>query len=196
MSTQEELERKKLIKETARKLFTQFGFNKTSLDDIAHQSGLAKPTIYYYYPNKVAIFNEIVLEEAKRIFQDVENNLNQTLSVDKKFILFGKLLYKHLKNHASQVSNVPKNFLEYSPHGRPFVQKVRQIFQEKLSAILREGCEQGIFDIDDIELSTKALMAMSEFLRMSWLINEKEAECDRIFNEFQRILLNGLLNRR
>ena len=79
MSVSNDLKKKELIKKAARDLFFRFGFNKTSMEDIAKQSGLAKPTLYYYYESKNSIFNEIVIEEATRFMDKVETKIPDTL---------------------------------------------------------------------------------------------------------------------
>lgn len=195
MTAKGEIERKQLIKENARKLFNRFGYQKTSLDDIARQCGLAKPTLYYYYPNKEAVFDEIVLEDARQILQNVEAAIDPHLPADQKFVTFAKSIYENLKTHAGQIQKVPDNFIEYSPHGRPIVEKIRELFKAKLRLILQEGLEQGLFDIDDVELTLLALMAMAEFVRIRWLLQHPESECDTIVDEMNRIILSGLIKR-
>ena len=44
---------------TAAQLFTRAGIHGTSLNDIAQAAGLSKGTLYYYYPTKEALVNDI-----------------------------------------------------------------------------------------------------------------------------------------
>ncbi len=44
------------ILEAARKVFAQKGFSEASVEDIAQEAGLAKGTLYLYYPSKHAIY--------------------------------------------------------------------------------------------------------------------------------------------
>jgi len=44
------------ILEAARKVFAQKGFSDASVEDIAQEAGLAKGTLYLYYPSKHAIY--------------------------------------------------------------------------------------------------------------------------------------------
>lgn len=48
--------RRKAIVDAARECFLQFGYGKTSLDDIARKAGLSRPLIYRKYKNKDALF--------------------------------------------------------------------------------------------------------------------------------------------
>ena len=48
--------RRKVIVDAARDCFLQYGFGKTSLDDIARKAGISRPLIYRKYKNKEALF--------------------------------------------------------------------------------------------------------------------------------------------
>ena len=52
-------EAQQLIKETAIQLFLKKGFEKTTMRAIAAKSKVPLSSIYYYYPNKEAIFDDI-----------------------------------------------------------------------------------------------------------------------------------------
>lgn len=49
------------IVDAARTLFLRDGYAGTTMEDIAAQAGVAKRTVHYQYPDKEALFNEIVL---------------------------------------------------------------------------------------------------------------------------------------
>ncbi len=121
MATNNDQEKKLLIKQSARELFFRFGFSKTSMDDIARQCGLAKPTLYYYFSNKEAIFNEVVIEEAEGFMDSVEKKLPRNLPADRRIALFYRTVYRDLKAYAANLVDMPPALYEHSPHGRPIV---------------------------------------------------------------------------
>jgi TetR/AcrR family transcriptional regulator, transcriptional repressor of aconitase len=49
-------DRKRAIVEAARACFLQFGYAKTSMDDIAKKAGISRPLVYRAFKNKEAIF--------------------------------------------------------------------------------------------------------------------------------------------
>ena len=59
---------KKLIFESAIKIFSESGYRGATMDDIAANAGLAKGTLYYHFASKEEIFNFIV-EEGIQILQ-------------------------------------------------------------------------------------------------------------------------------
>ncbi len=44
------------ILEAARKRFAQYGFRRTSMEDIAREAGLSRPTLYLYFESKEDVF--------------------------------------------------------------------------------------------------------------------------------------------
>lgn len=60
---------KKLIFESAIKIFSESGYRGATMDDIAINAGLAKGTLYYHFESKEVIFNFIV-EEGLQILKN------------------------------------------------------------------------------------------------------------------------------
>jgi AcrR family transcriptional regulator len=55
------------ILETAQRLFTEHGYDATSLQMIADELGLTKAAVYYYFPAKVDIRHEILRPRVERL---------------------------------------------------------------------------------------------------------------------------------
>lgn len=188
-------EKGKTIKQAAKELFIQFGCNKTSMDDIARRCGLAKPSLYYYYSNKEAIFNEIVVDEAGLFIDSVEKKLPAQMPADEKIALFFRLVYQDLKEYAAKMENAPEILYDHSPHGKPIVDQINQMVAEKLSPLLKAGVEEGIFDFDDERPVTAALVFMTSFLNLKWMNRFEERMRDRVIENMIDIILMGLKRR-
>lgn len=57
------------ILEAARQCFSQFGFNKTAMEDIAREAGVSRGSVYRHFPDKESLF-QAVGQEATREFLD------------------------------------------------------------------------------------------------------------------------------
>lgn len=87
------MNKKEIVINTARELFTKYGYKKVSMDEIAKESNVTKKTIYSYFSDKEAMFKYFVEEELKNMKEHLEYNLNEKSS----FIdVFPKLLYQTL----------------------------------------------------------------------------------------------------
>ncbi len=82
-------EKKEKIVEAARKVFSKFGYNKTTLDDIGNIVGMKKNSLYHYFKNKEELFSFIVNFEADLYFNYINTKIKNCKSAkDKIRILF------------------------------------------------------------------------------------------------------------
>jgi len=92
--------RKQLILIAARRRFAHYGFSKVTMDEIAGDVGLAKPSLYYYYPTKENLFRAVIAQEQSQFVSDVDNLITKGIPASAKlkkyvgvrFQLFRKLV--------------------------------------------------------------------------------------------------------
>ena len=58
-------DKRQKILEAASECLARFGYDKATMGDIAGRIGLNKTSLYYYYPNKEAIFIDVIVQEAQ-----------------------------------------------------------------------------------------------------------------------------------
>jgi len=196
MSVTNDVQKKEIIKSAARELFFRFGFNKTSMEDIAHQSKMAKPSLYYYYPSKESIFNEIVIEEATHFMDIVERKIPQALPANEKIAYFFRTIYKDLNVYAKNMAETPEIIYECSPHGRPIVNKINELFLEKLLPLLEAGQNEEILVNSDRQVIASTLVLMTDFLNPDWISRYPEEIRDQIVETMIDIILHGLKRRK
>ena len=189
------LSKKESIKFAAKKLFFQFGFTKTSMDDIAKQSHLAKPTLYYYYSNKESIFNEIVVDEARNFMDRVVEKLPKGQPADEKIAYFFRTVHQDFKAYCNKISNFPEFLYDHYPHGRPISDKINDLFKEKLRPLLQKGKKEGLLNFNDQETTLSTLVIMTEFLNLDWMRRVPEKKRDSVVEATIHIILNGLRRR-
>lgn len=68
-------ERAERILEAASALITRWGFNKTTMDDIARQAGVAKGTLYLHWKTKDALFRSLYYHESVKLASDIEQRI-------------------------------------------------------------------------------------------------------------------------
>ncbi len=150
--------RKSKILDVALKEFSEKGYDKALLEDIALKAGVAKGTIYLYYKDKKDLFNHSILFIIDKFVEIIENIVESNLSpIDKiKSVIRDQVKYfvdnKHLFNlfqMAFQEKLIEKDGLTYSEiidKGLMIDNLQRKIVEEarKLDAIKNE------FSTDDI----------------------------------------------
>src|SRR5438874_10954358 len=65
-------ERAERILDAAAELMLRWGYNKTTIDDIARYAGVAKGTIYLHWKTREDLFTALMKREYIRLVEDVE----------------------------------------------------------------------------------------------------------------------------
>lgn len=144
------LSQKKIhILQVAERLFSENGFDGTSIRAISKEAGINIAMISYYFGSKEKLLEELILYRASDIRVHIENILRANLSPIEK-------LEKYIEFYIQQVS---RNFPVYriamteSQPGRRNFQsdefaKVKKVNLENLKRIVIEGQESGQFRSD------------------------------------------------
>jgi AcrR family transcriptional regulator len=65
-----QLDRRERLLKSAASLFSRWGFDKTSMDNIARDAGISKGAVYLEFPTKDALFKAVMHREFARYMQD------------------------------------------------------------------------------------------------------------------------------
>jgi len=71
MSPAEPLDRGTRILDAAAKLIAHYGYDKTTVDDIARQAGISKGAVYLHWKSKEALFEALLAREMVRTLDDL-----------------------------------------------------------------------------------------------------------------------------
>ncbi|MCL6495175.1 MAG: TetR/AcrR family transcriptional regulator [Ignavibacterium sp.] len=93
-------DRKFQIIKAADKRFARHGFHKTNMDEIARDIRIGKPTLYYYFESKDALYIEVIKWE----FENYLESVNQIFSNDELTIP------KRLEEYFLRKDNVRNDF--------------------------------------------------------------------------------------
>ncbi len=61
--------RKEEIVEVALKRFAHYGFNKTTMNEVADDLNITKANLYYYYPDKLELIKDVIKHVSKTIYK-------------------------------------------------------------------------------------------------------------------------------
>lgn len=85
-------ERRRIILTAALEVFSRHGFAAARLDDVAAQAGVAKGTLYLYFPNKQMLFEELIRSYVSPLFdklaQDTLPNVPPQVFIAQFFEMF------------------------------------------------------------------------------------------------------------
>jgi AcrR family transcriptional regulator len=148
--------RAKLV-DVARQLFAKMGVENTTMNDIAIASKKGRRTLYTYFKSKEEIYLAIVESELEILSDTMKQVIEKETSPDVKII---KIIYTHLDAIKGVVD---RNGTLRADFFRDIwkVEQVRKQFDTKeiqfFRDVLQEGKEQGVFGIDDVEMTAVLL---------------------------------------
>jgi len=153
-------ERREQIKNAGRKLFAAYGYNKTTLEDIAGMLKLKKNSLYYYFENKDALFKELIEEEVALHLEKQKNMLQEELPVSEK--LFNELdgIIKFIRERTFKYSIRLSSYLEIGK----IIRKEFPYFQQKQCAILTSLLKEGVKNKEFRAHNSKQLASDIEWL--------------------------------
>ena len=101
------LTKEEIIKEefltAAQKLFQQYGFQKTTMEDIAKAIGKGKSTLYYYYKSKSEVFQDVIIREADEVINSVFEATQKASSAVEKLQIYLQFSFDTLKSKGYQI---------------------------------------------------------------------------------------------
>jgi AcrR family transcriptional regulator len=180
--------------------FTHYGFNKTSLDDIAETIGIKKTTLYYYYKNKETIFYEVIKSESARCLEIVKKKLAKETTARRKLILLIKTKLEFFREKHKTLDLSVQAMLEVQPIIKKLFQEFRQRDINFLTTIIQEGIGKGEFRKIDAGRTAECIHMMTDGLKYREMesadvhhgtdIDYEKIEKDAEF--FLNLLINGL----
>ncbi len=104
--------KKEQIIESARKLFTKYGYKKVSMDEIAREANVSKKTVYAYFKDKEELLKYFIFEELDKMrvaVTSIENKKLPFLEMVHETI-FTVLKYKKENNFLSTITKEAQDF--------------------------------------------------------------------------------------
>jgi AcrR family transcriptional regulator len=188
-----------LILDATDRLLSRYGYKKMTMEDLAHEVGIGKGTIYLHFPSK----EEVVLSHVDRIvarlnaIQQETARVNEHVAVRLRRMLVARVIFRF-----DSVQHYTESLSDLLAALRPSLLARRQKHFEQeaeiIAVVLREGQRDGFFDFEDaattarsLLTATNALLPYSLSARELGSREEVEAETMRVVD----LLLEGLLVR-
>jgi AcrR family transcriptional regulator len=184
------------IIDVARKVFTRYGFRKTTMEEIAAAARKGKSSIYYYYPSKEDIFKAVVEKEASELKEQLANAIHSDdAPIDKlkAYILFRL-------HHVRTLGNFYAALNEESLSHFGFILDIRKRFDQDemdvVQEILEEGLTDGSFQLSSSKIGAIAIATMMKGLELPLLLsNDHKTDRGELLDDLIRVLFFGIVKR-
>lgn len=158
------VEKQTQIIKAAKKLFLKYGFQATSMDDIAMTANVTKRTVYHHFANKIELFQAMLHAHWNSISQASHSFsiLEKTAPPQKSLNSFGKKFLEFL--YQSDTIDLFRLLIAESEHFpdlcKSLVQEGKAPFTRELIEYLKAQARSGNLVIDDYELAASHFMGL------------------------------------
>ena len=188
-------ERKGQILQVAFDTIKKYGIKRVTLEDIAHASGMAKTSIYYYFPSKNALINETITHVSSAVLHQIDLLVKSKQSPEQKLIASWKIIFSHMRESGYFINMDKNTMTQMASLAKDLINQFQGGYQILIRKILLEGKKTGVFQVDDIDLWALFLSVGLMGLIENENTQEQILKDDKIVDKVSKLLLNGLLKR-
>jgi len=139
-------------------LFDKVGFHNTSMQMLADEVGLGKPTLYHYFPSKIAILFAIHDTHIRALL----DGLKHGSTTDPTASLRGACIdiLRQIAEHPGYVRAFMDNYGDLTGDMRDQIRAARREYFGAIHRLIVEGVEGGIFRPCDPMIATYGFLGM------------------------------------
>jgi AcrR family transcriptional regulator len=193
MINKEEFRRKVVV--TAGKIFSRYGFKKTTMDEIAKALKMGKSSIYYYFESKEEIFEAVVLWEANILRNELTTAIKAVDSPTEKMMNYVFVRMKSFEKLANYYNAIFDKNLDHFD----FIEHIRSKYDREELAILRlilyDGSRKKIFNVENSEYTALAIQTTLKGLEVPLFWKKKEVNIESRLNAILRVLFYGIVKK-
>ena len=180
-------------------LLVKYGYRKMTVEDIAHEAGIGKGTVYLYFPSKEEVALGWFDRGHARVYEELRAIAHSSMKPDMKL---RELLIRRVMGGFDGAQQFVQSLDELFASVRPSLLARRERYQANMAAIiaevLRDGCANGVFEVHDIVRASHAIvLAIHSLLPYSLSVEQlgRRDEIEAKARAISDILLNGLRSR-
>jgi len=187
-------EKQSRLREAAKKLFREKGYEKTSIRQIAEEADLGLGTVYSYVSSKVALLDLISKDDLQRVQEDAFSSLPEGADLLEKIChVFGKIYAHHASDR--ELARILVKELGMGGDAAALERAERfQIFTMQLAMLLREAQDAGELGVHFApELASLTIFGQHYFYLLLYLSGTMELEqITELFRTSVDLLIQGM----
>lgn len=181
--------RERILEEAAR-LFTEKGYEATSVQDLAEALGLSKAALYHHFRGKEEVLYEISHQALEGLLEEGK----KALAVPDP----REALLRFMEGHARFFEENRPFFVtmlqglqSLSPEKQAPIIALRDRYEETLRTLLRRGMESGVFRQLDVALTARAVLSLLNWM-IRWFRPGGPLRAEEVARFYFDLILRGL----
>jgi AcrR family transcriptional regulator len=171
------------ILEAAFRLFSEQGYNDTSIPAIAREAGMSTANVYVYFASKIEILYTLYTPWLEERLDKLERSLRRITDPRERLQRLLLALWRDLPRESNGFANNVMQAVSTSSGNGDYDPKLREVFQGRVAGWIRECL--AVTPRESEQLAAVVLMAFDGFAMNVHLMNGLacNAETARLFSE-------------
>lgn len=173
-------------------IFRKYGYQKTSMEEIAQRAQKAKGSLYYHFGSKEQLFAEVVGEELDRLKAGLEVIFQQE-GLDSRERIRQYMLRRMqiLRESPNYIQTLRPEFFEHHHFFDAHKQALTNWEIDKVLSVIRQGIQQGEISLHgDLSVYARVLVMMLRGLEPGFFL---QGEFDRLVPHLDNLI--GIITR-
>jgi AcrR family transcriptional regulator len=185
------------IVRAARKVFSKKDFRAATVDEIADVAGLAKGTVYQYFPSKEEIFLAALRQGIRELVETTRARTGQATGLEAKVEAFIRTRVEYLENNRD-FFNAYHSWFGSITHPASLNAELRDLYRAQLdylAEMLREAQRSGEIEIASVETAASTVYEASRGLMLRRVLGWSKASVEEDIQSLTSILWKGISGR-
>jgi|SRR5271157_3780385 len=188
-------EQKMSVVQAAAGVIRQFGFEKTTMGDIAKALHVGKSSLYHYFTSKEDIFLEVFKNEVEDLREEFLRAIEVQKTPEAKFRAYiltrTDMLRRKLNQHME--------FIEATTERYELLLRIHQMFDQDeiriISGILDQGVAEGRFSIPDVHTTAVVIVTAFRAFEYPFSPSADQSEAEKTLDLLLEVVFKGILRR-
>lgn len=176
-------------------IFSQYGFKKTTMEEIAVALRKGKSSIYYYFKSKEEIFEAVIDKEAQMLKNELSAAIKNTNDPETRLRNYVKVRMKSFEKLSNYYNAIFNSELDHFH----FIERQREKYDRTELALFRYilwlGVRSGHFNLNDTRLAALAVQTALKSLERPLFWEKKGRNIEMRLDAIIDILFYGIVRK-
>lgn len=161
-----------LILAQAGTLFAERGFSAVSINDIVAAAEVSKPTLYYYFPDKEALYSAVLVEIIGKAGASFQETLSRSMPLREKLVALTEKFFEHAPASLPCLLRDVAQHLNPDSSGR-VLDLYRTLIYKPFEDLFQESMTKGeLKPVQNPRLLTELFLTMLDWLTLRFSFHE------------------------
>ncbi|MBN2879819.1 MAG: TetR/AcrR family transcriptional regulator [Clostridia bacterium] len=184
------------ILDAASQVFSDYGYKKTSMQDIGDRLGMTKSNLYIYFKNKEDLYKKSVSYQLLKWEKEVEKSVQSQKYASDKFETVCRKSFEYIGNNEilKRLAEKDRGIFSTNHDDDRFID-VNSRAQQILKDIIAEGIKTGEFRTVDVDNISEYLFSNYMMFLIKLYSKKDKYVTDKLVDDAIDLLKHGLLKK-